>query len=380
MNRLLRCLLTGAALAAVAGCGAAGSSSPAQVALAPVRVPSDVSLVSGTTAWVDVAMGHLGQPLNTFWELFVRSGNGRWSLRTPQNVADNGGLTITAPDPARLVVGFRPSQGLTFSPLAVTGNDGRTYAPGLFPDGLDPVVDGLSVAPNGHSMAVARNRLLESDRPTAGWRPLLNTAAALRSSADRSCGARSAAAVAVTDRTDYLAANCPVRGTVGIFALAGRRLRFAGPRLPASFAGDWAQVIRLVSVDDRLAALLRLTGPTGRSDYVEASMGAAGWRLSTPTPATGSVLSTGLTAGGGFVVLSGSPSRPEAAAVISPGSGGWRTLPAPPADTAVIVVSKSSVDAVVLGSVTFTDDRLTATGRWSPVQTIRVPVPFGSSS
>ena len=50
-------------------------------------------MTTKTGAWVDLAMGDLGQLANTFWQLiFLPAGHSRWSLVTPPGFADNGGL------------------------------------------------------------------------------------------------------------------------------------------------------------------------------------------------------------------------------------------------------------------------------------------------
>ena len=106
-----------------AGCGT-------QAATVPVTRPPAVtaslstSLTTAQGTWAIAVMGGSAASHNNFWQLFVRRANtGRWSLATPEGVADNGGL-VAAGGNGSLVVGFRPSQELAYSPLATSTDAG----------------------------------------------------------------------------------------------------------------------------------------------------------------------------------------------------------------------------------------------------------------
>src|SRR5579863_5486555 len=116
-------LVTGLA----AGCGsqAAPASAPA---LRVQTAPLSTSLVTPQGTWAVAVMGGSAATDNNFWQLFVRpAGASRWSLVTPQGVADNGGL-VAGGASGSVTVGFRPSQDLTFSPLATSTDAGRKWA------------------------------------------------------------------------------------------------------------------------------------------------------------------------------------------------------------------------------------------------------------
>jgi hypothetical protein len=57
----------------------------------------------------------------------------------------------------------------------------------------------------------------------------------------------------------------------------------------------------------------------------------------------------------------------------------WSVLPTPPTGTAALVIAGGRTEALGVEGAAFTDDRL-MTGRWVAVQTITVPIAFGSSS
>ena len=94
-------------------------------------MPLGTSLVTAQGTWAVAVMGGSAASHNNFWQLFVRPvGASRWSLVTPQGVADNGGL-VAAGASTSLTVGFRPSQNLTYSPLATSTDTGKNWTPGL---------------------------------------------------------------------------------------------------------------------------------------------------------------------------------------------------------------------------------------------------------
>jgi hypothetical protein len=116
---------------ALAACSS--SASPAPPSLASVggigtvpTIPLTSSSAGPTSTWATMALGHLDDPVNTFWQLFVLTGGSpRWELSTPPGVASNGGLvaSVTADT---VLAGFEPSQDLLFSPLAQSTDQGAS--------------------------------------------------------------------------------------------------------------------------------------------------------------------------------------------------------------------------------------------------------------
>ena len=79
-----------------AGCGsqAAPATTPS---LRVQTAPLSTSLVTPQGTWAVTVMGGSAASENNFWQLFVRpAGASRWSLVTPEGVADNGGLVARA--------------------------------------------------------------------------------------------------------------------------------------------------------------------------------------------------------------------------------------------------------------------------------------------
>jgi hypothetical protein len=323
-------------------------------------------------------MGHLDDPDNTFWEEFrLPAGADKWLERTPPDVADNGGL-VTAPTSTGVVVGFRPSQLLSFSPLATTSDGGATYTPGLVSGGLASVPDALSVASNGRAVALTATQVLSSTATLSGWQPVTTVAEIKASPAGKTCAAERVTAVMMTDTDTFVGLACSAPGVVGLLESSGTSFVSADVSLPAADAKSSVEVLRTVPYDQGIGALLAIRNGSTTSYAAAWNSGSTAWTLSPPLPATGSLMSTAVAAGGGFAVLTADSAGVLHAADIAHGDNSWTELPTPPAGTATLGVSSSRTDALVIDSATFTDYRLTS-GQWVKAQTVQVAIPYGSS-
>jgi hypothetical protein len=408
-----------AAVAAVAagGCLLAGCTSAQAPAPAPApsaaTAPLATSLAqAGGRAWAIVAMGGPAADDNSFWEVFTRPlGSSQWALVTPPGVADNGGLVAAVPPAAQgLDVAVRPSQDLTFSPLALTGNGGRTWATGLVdasvaavPDALalgggrllvllgDGAIDQAVTAGAGIPGEGASGAAQPSASASTAWTRLAAPGAIAGSAAGRDCHVTALTAVSLTAAgTPLVGASCARPGVAGIFARAGAGWRAAGPALSGTLASQPVKVLRLTAGDGAGSMALLQSG-TGDAASLLAAWTADGthWTVSPPLPLSGAqVLSSGagpgataawvLLSGGRAVTIAG-PSTPSAAGA---SSAAWRSLPAPPHGTAVLASGPGgALDALaVSGGRTLTVFRLTPAGAWQQTQVISVPVQLGSSS
>ena len=375
-----------------AGCGsqAAPVTSPA---LRVQTVPLSTSLVTPQGTWAVTVMGGSAADENNFWQLFVRpAGATRWSLVTPEGVADNGGLVAAAGDEqgASLVVGFRPSQGLAFSPLATSSDTGQNWTPGLLDAGLADVPDAMAVAPSGQTLALLHGGSIEAaasaGAATAGqWSRLATLSALAASAPGRGCGLVAVNAVSFGQNNVPMAAgSCVRRGVAGVFADRGGAWQAAGPVLPAGFGGDQVQVLGLARTAGGNAALL-----VAGTSLLAAWSDGGRWTVSAPVGAAGdepgnkqSVSASGFGPGGSVWVLLGGG---RAETIGGPG-GSWRALPPVPAGTQVLVPAgttvlapgSSSYDALAVAGSRLTVWRLTA-GTWAQVQVIDVPITYGSS-
>ena len=131
--------------------------------------PLATSLVTAQGTWATAVMGGSAASRNNFWQLFVRpAGASRWSLVTPPGVADNGGLVAAGgAGGTSLLVGVRPSQHLTFSPLAMSGDAGKNWTPGLLDAALADVPGAIAVGASGRALALLQDGSIEQAPTTA---------------------------------------------------------------------------------------------------------------------------------------------------------------------------------------------------------------------
>ena len=362
---------------ALGGCGSQSApvSGPGLTVVTP---PLATSLVTAQGTWAVAVMGGSAASHNDFWQLFVRpTGATRWSLVTPEGVADNGGLVATGgAGGTSLLVGFRPSQGLAFSPLAASSDAGRNWTPGLLDADLAGVPDALAVGASGQVLALLRDGSIEQ-APTAAaaaagrWSRLTTLGALAASTPGHSCGVAGVEAVSFgVNDTPMAGGSCVRRGVAGVFAESGGTWQAAGPALPAAFAGDQVQVLGLAS--GGTTALM-----AAGSSLVAAWPGGAGWTVSAPVAApAGAVRASGFGPGGSVWVLLGG-GRAEA---IDGTGGAWRALPGVPAGTQTLApITGGGYDALAVSGSRLTVWQLEGTASWVQVQVIDVPIEYGSS-
>jgi hypothetical protein len=403
-------LLAAVLVAVLAGCGStpAGPSTRASARTA-IRLPLATTMTeSGGTSWAVIDMGGSSAKLENFWQLFARPAPARtasaagWSLATPPGVADNGGL-VTAPlgGPA-LVTGFNPSQDLKFSPLATTRDGGTRWAPGLLPAGLAAVPSALAAGPGGRLIALTNRGLADITAARgAGWTRLASLASLAATPAARACGLRSLTAAAFSPAgVPLLAGQCAAPGVAGIFAFSGGSWHRAGPALPAALAQQRVSVLRLTAAGRSTIALLTATAPDGAASLIAGWATATGrWALSAPLPLDGArILSTATgTAFGAYPALAATVAHPRAASaagvILSTGrgetitdhQGHWQLLPAlPPHATALVLGPGRQLSVLAASGSILTSWRPAARAAsagfaWTRTQTVRVPVPYGSS-
>jgi hypothetical protein len=233
-------------------------------------------------------------------------------------VASNGGLVMASPGAGSVVAAFRPSQDLSYSPLATTHNNGTAWTPGLLDAALADVPDALTAAPGGgHLLALLASGQVQLSGPGGtAWARLATHRSVAPSAAGSRCGPASLTAVAFSPAgVPLLAAGCTRPGTAAIFAYAGGTWHPAGPALPARYAHQIVTVLRLTTAGGTTTALLAAgTGPAAQL-LAAWSTGGAHWSLSQPLPLHGAKLTSASPGPGGSVaiVLSGTTRRPSPA-------------------------------------------------------------------
>ncbi len=352
------------------------------------NAPLDASFTTTTAAWADIAAGHLDQPANTFWQLLVLpAGNARWSLVTPPGVADNGGL-VSVQSGATLLTGFEPSALIHFSPLAATSDAGTHWSQGILSRALTDVPDALAASGDGDIAALigktGTSVVTSSGGLSPSWRPGVTIKELAASSAGRSCGVSALTALAYSPSGRLLVgATCDRPGKVGVFAASGSGWRLVGPTLPVGENDATTNVLRLRAGDNEVSALLAAHSTGGTALLGARFTDSTSW--STPSllalAPTERLVSSGLSADGGLVVLLNDKGR-TLIEVSGIGSGGWAGLPTPAARTAVIAFDASgNMDAIAVNGSKLNVFRLdTGSFSWYSIQSIQVPIQYGSSS
>jgi hypothetical protein len=378
--------LAAAALAACSGGGHSAQTSSSAVAPS-LPTPLATSLQSAAGIWATVPMGHLDQPLNTFWQLFFRpAGSASWSNQVQATATGtNGGLVLASVHRGTVIVGVRPSNLLTFSPLIFTADGGRSWSTGLLSGGLAARPDSLAANSPSQTLALAGGhagtQVLAATNGLSEWRTATTTRALAATTAGRACALASITAVAYLAADPLVGGSCARPGVVGVFVeRAGSwQLLAAAPQRSLARAG--VEVLALRSAGGGVQALLGVSGSRG-SSLIASWYEHGQWVSSRPLALSASehVSSFGPATGDGiFALLTGS-SGTRRLAVASSAGAAWQQLAPPPAGTATLAFGPgSSVDALAVRDTVLTVWSLSPAHAWSRRQTIDVPIEFGSA-
>jgi len=219
-----------------------------------------------------------------------------------------------------VITGFRPSQQLTYTPLAVTGDGGQAWSSAGPLDGaLASLPDALAPAPgSGRLLALLANGTVRLAAPGyASWSSLASQQTLAATPAGRRCGLQSLTAAAFTPSGEpLLAGACTRPGTAGIFAVRDGTWQPAGPRLPAALAGQDVTVLRLTRTANSIVALLAAgTGPAASVLAAWSADSGGHWALSAPARLNGAQLTSTSFGprGAAAIMLSGNQGRPSPA-------------------------------------------------------------------
>ena len=388
MNRPARRpnVLTVAVAAAMlaAGCGTAVPPAPQQAARAGSPALSlNTAVVTTAGTWAVAVMGGPAAQHNNFWQLFIRpAGRTQWKLVTPPGTADNGGLVLAGAGPA-LIAAFRPSQYLRFTPLTHTTDGGQAWS------SLDPLDAALANVPDALAAGPASGRLLallasgtatQSAPGDTTWKTLTSQRALAATPAGRRCAPRELTAASFTPSgIPLVGGSCARPGTAGIFADANGTWQAAGPAVPGALARQDIAVLRLIQTAKQTVALLAAgTGPAASLLTAWSAGNGGRWALSPPLPLRGAALTSASFGPGGTAAVILSGRRGET--ITSAGSQ-WQPLPAlPPGNVTLAPGPGGAVTALAVHRATLTVWQASpGAATWTRVQTISVPIQFGSS-
>lgn len=327
-----------------------------------------------------------------FWQVFVRAGNsGMWKLVTPPGVAINGGIVASADGASALTLAVRPSQDLTFSPLAATANGGASWST------AGPINAAVAASPDAfaadgsHLAALLSDGTIEtsSDEGTT-WSTLAKAGAIAASPAAKGCGGAmrvTSVSFGKSDAEVLAGGACGTSGTAAVFA---RSSGGGWQRLGLPVPGQLVRLtsgMTLIQGKSGLSALWRGVGwyayaPLTRKTRPGTPQAIpTSWSESSPLPVSGPVTASGtLTGGGVWVLLPGG--RAATTSALEASQPQWLLLPPVPAHTSVLASGpRGAIDALAVSGETLTVWRLAPKATvWSKVQTASVPIQTGSSS
>jgi hypothetical protein len=389
-------LIAGGAVAALAlsACGSglpsAGSAAPPPDT--PIFHTLPTSLATTTGTWASVPMGHLGHPLNTFWQLFfLPATGGRWDDHAGQlGIADNGGLLLASPGQASLVVAIRPSHYLKYSALALTSADGHSWR-------AVPAIQGdaASLAAGGTAgyLAVVQSasggRLVRVANGSSTWQTVTTARTLAASPPGKACDPVDLDAVALEPSgTAVVGATCGHRGIAGVFVDGGGTWRTIGPSVASP--RDEVSVLALRATGAEPNALFSLSSRSGRRIVDGWQTASGAWVLTDPLDLgpRGQVVSVGAAPNGREFVLFrvGSDDHlalaPDLEGSGTSGNVSWTSLPTPPAGTETVAFSSGGrIDALAVHDTVMTDWVLaTGASAWEKRQSVTVTLLFGSST
>ena len=394
IGKWLPAVAAAGAVLLAAGCGSTpakpvSSGGPAVAAIGSPTLATSASSTSGTS-WAIVPMGGSATSLNNFWELFVRAAGGTsWQLVTPAGVASNGGLVMAATGAASLVTGFRPSQDLKFSPLATTADAGAHWSQStLLSPGLGDTPAALAGGPGGQLIALTdAGDVKTSTSLGVSWSTLTTQQSLARSAAGRACGLAALTAVGWTPAgSPLVAGRCDRAGRAGIGTHSAGAWRLTGPALTGALSHDVVDVLSLATTGDKTTAVLAAASATGTSVLVAWSAdGGAHWRLS-PALAAGRGTPPSVSIwgdGSASLILPSAGSTaasPHTGAVIGWEAASWRMLPLPAGTRTLAAGPGGQPQALAVSGATMTVWQLAGSApQWTPAQTVRVTIPYGSS-
>jgi hypothetical protein len=373
-----------ASAGALAACGSSASSAGSADGATSASTSASslaTSLSTAKDSWAVVPVS--ANP--AYWEVLARpTTSATWRLVTPPGVADNDGL-VAASTASSLTVAVRPSQDLLFSPLAATADAGTTWSTeGPLGGGVAASPDALAADGSNLLALLSDGAIVASANAGSTWRTLAKQGAIAASPAGRGCGTVAVTSVTfgITASQIMAAGSCGTSGTTAIFSYQPAT-GWKRQSLPVAghFVAMFADETTLVLAKAGLTALWRFGW------YAYAPLASAppvtAWQRSAPLPVTGAITSgelagaTPTAADRTWVLLPGG----RAATIGGPGQQ-WLLLPPVPAAAKVLASGPNgAVDALAVSGATLTVWRLPHEATvWTKIQTIAVPVQYGSSS
>lgn len=387
-----------AALAATLSACSSTTTSASPTTSTTWTIPLATSVTTPSGVWTTLAMGHLQDPLNTFWQLpFRPAGTSTWTNQVKATgTATNGGIVLAA-NGKDLAVAIRPSVDLTYTPLISTTDGGLAWSTGLIDQAITATPSALALGPSGQATAITASSaggrtipgatVIAANGNLSSWKTVATLQSFDSTQAGRACAARSFNAVGYAGSSTVVGASCTKPGSTGLFVRTSNGWAPTGPAVNGlAHLTVTVLALRPAPEGSGVAALLGVTGPQGAVPHLVAAWSADGvtWQES-PSIAvrsTDAVVSFGAESGSElFVIAHGPGTSLVSYTVAGPGSN-WTTLPPTPPGTATLAAGHAgTLEALaVKGTVLRIWTLSTSAGTWVDSQTINVNIQYGSSN
>ena len=243
----------------------------------------------GTCATVPI--GHLGKPLDTFWQLFFRpSGGATWSNQVEATATATNGASCSPQRASRSSSGSAlPTicASARSSPPPTAARPGPTACSD---EGRAAHPDALALGTAGHALAVSDglsgDEVLASAGSLSKWRELLTLGALRCTKAGKACAPRAITAVGYTDSAPTVGVSCSKPGAVGVFLYHGGAWLTVAPQLPSSVVHGTVAVLGMGSEVSGMAVVLGVAASQGKSLIVSWTPSPSSWRASPPLQLT----------------------------------------------------------------------------------------------
>lgn len=371
------------------GCSNETSTSSASGdSAAAISAPLSTSIQTPGGIWATLPMGHLNDPLNTFWQLFFRpEGSDTWSNQVEATaVGTNGGIVLTSTGQGVVLAGIRPSNLLAYSPLILSADAGQTWSSGVIGAGLAEEPDSLAAQSSDVAIGLVKDRrgaeVLQTNGSMDTWQALTDEQELSATSAGRRCGLRSITAVAYLGDAPVLGGSCDKTGVAGIFIRGEDSWNFAGPQLAGSGDARRVDVLGLRTDGADLEALLDVSSKSQTSLIAMWTSDGKQWVISSGLVVRRGeqLVSFGPSRAAGIFALLKMPTGEERLEVATPGAP-WQALVTPPTGTATVAFGPSSVEAFLAkGSVLNIWSLAPGPNSWSRHQVLDVAIQYGSAS
>ena len=352
--------------------------------LPPSVYGSSTSTPSGNFA--TLAMGHIGDPLETFWQLFVQRTGSRSFLdeSVALAIATNGGLLLGPGDPHQMSVAARPSVKLQFTPVLTQRGTTTDWTPGAPLPGAATAFATKSGALIAIVGSGASASLVEASRSGSGWHTIATLKTLEHLTPLARCGPIALTAAAFGPSGDpMIGLACAKDSSSGLYELHAGVWRSIAPS--TSMAQGTDSVLYLTSNAGATTGIICVTAGDERHLY-GLSSSPTKFEVTSLGLVRGPLSITGMGStpqGGAWITYNSSPSIVNGFFVTAPGVRS-RAIPAITSQAAsLLVLSNGTIESLSLAEAGNGMRLAQLTGStaptWKTLKLATIAIPYGAS-